>query len=875
MSFFFLFYNQGSIQGASGTGGAGTPTAFSFAGVAGTGNATPLGIAIALLAASVSGTGQTSSLGIEDDIGAAGVAISGQIGSAGIKIDAAIAGAAGVGQFGSPSIEVDETPSLVGVGASGQAGSSSIEVDASASGVAAIGQIASLASKIDSTGGGTVCTGQVGSPGIEVDASVAGAVGIGQAGSPSIEVDETASIAGVVANGQIGSPQLELDAPVIGRAGTSQVGSPAIEMDASAAGVGSSGQVGSVVTAINVSGVGVVAAGQVGSLTIEVDQAASIAGVGGTGQIGVVLSETDASGVGVTSIGQSGSPTVEIDRSLAGSAASGQAGAFVIERDQTVALVGVAGTSQIGVILAETNVSGIGVGGSGQSGSPSIEVDETATIVGGAGTGAAGSPVAGQGFNVLIAGSSAAGEVGSSTVEVDASVLGVEAEGSAGDAIVGDQIVVSQYSDDDGAPGDFITVIGTFYDAVVGPTPTIVSLTPDIPIALAANTRYWVQVTNTNTTAVAWVTLDNDGGTGVAPEFWVKSDGPSGANDSGLAYQMAIIVEETIGISGVSGGGQAGIPGLTLPGVEATGSAGVTDIAIGAIDQITVSLYSDNDGVPGDFIEVIGTFYDAAVSTAPTTITLEPNNPIALEPNTRYWVQVTNSLTTSVRWVNLDNDSGTGVAPEFWYKSTGDSGANDSSPAYQMAVFSEVVIGAGGIGQIGSLTIQFSAITSASGITASGQVGSLVSDVIVPLTGVSGIGHPGIPTLSGAKRIKRSGRGADNKNFKPELFSKREEQETDAEAMARWRRIVDELLELPPRQGEGTEQPEPDRPVEPPKDFSFLNKLPKPKADEVDPVIEKAQPNWQAIAMADDALLLGESSSSPEADDLLLLGDWL
>ena len=774
MSFFFLFYNQGSVQGVSGTGGAGAAT---------------------------TETDDSTSL----------------------------VGVAATGQVGSPSFELDENPSLTGVFGSGQIGSLLTETDGSPAiaGVVGSGQIGSLLTETDESPAGVAGSGQIGSPVVEIDNAIAGASCTGQLGSLLTETDDACSVTGTSGTGQVGSTSVEIDASSIGDATIGLAGSLASTAGTILLGAAGTGQGGSSVTETDADIVGRAGTAQVGSLGSEVDESPAIAGVTGIGQIGSPDPGVGASSLSGGAAGQAGSSTTEIGTIVAGAVSIGDAAEF-------------------------------------------------------------------SALNTSVTGVALTGQVSSPAVEVDVSMIGVEATAAAGDAVVYDLIIVSLYSDEAGAPGEFIAIIGSFLGSDVDSTPTTIALTPATPIPLEVNTRYWVQVTNTNTTTVKWVTLDNDGGTGVAPEFWYKSTGDSGDNVSGPAYQMAVFADVTIGLSGVAGGGQAGdvvINGAFVAGVAGTGSAGTVDIAVGVVDQITVSLYSDNAGVPGDFIEVIGTFFDAAISTEPTTITLEPSNPIALAANTRYWVQVTNSLTTTVRWVTLDNDGGTGVAPEFWYKNTGDSGSNVSGPAYQMAVFNEALAGVSGTGQVGSPTTQSSSATLATSASGTGEAGSLVASVAATLNGVAGLGQSGVAvgetlidnvTITGVAgtgeagiakhgRVykKRSGRGADNKHFKPELFSK--PVETDAQAMARWRKMVDELLDLPPRQGEDTQQPEPDQPQKPQEDFSFLNSLPEAKPDV--PVV--TQPNWQAIAEADDALLFGEGVSGAQSDDLLLLGDWL
>ena len=555
--------------------------------------------ALAAAATGASGTAQAGSLFVEDDIGIAGVEGDNQIGSLGCEVDTPLISIAGAGLAGSVDVEVDEALSLVGVAGSGQAASPSIEVDASSNGGTASGQAASLANEIDGTLLGAVSSGQAGLPAIEVDVSLAAVVGLGQSGSPSIEVDQTANIAGAVGAGQSGSTHTEIDESLSGIAGVGQAAAPVILIDEFLLAVSSAGQAGSPVADINVSSAAV-----------------------GSGQAGSPLTKIDAALSGGVGTGQAASPTITISGTILGAGCTGQAGLPSIEVDKTVILVGVVGTGQGGSphILVDTVLSGgagtglaaspaieidgtvLGVVGTGQAGSPSFQKNATASIAGVVATGQAAPSVAEEFISANIA---AAGVAGTSASEIDivdpagqfegvvgtgqaaspsfegdrttslagvvataqagslssnivALAVGVAAVGSAGTLTLDAIIVVSLYSDNAGVPGTFITTIGSFPASEIGSSPTTIALSPSSPISLVPNTRYWVQVTNTLTTTVQWVTLANDGGTGVSTEFWYKSDGDSGSNPDGPVYQMAVLVEENIGLTGVEGVGGVG-----------------------------------------------------------------------------------------------------------------------------------------------------------------------------------------------------------------------------------------------------------------------------------------------------------------------------
>src|ERR1051325_847812 len=98
---------------------------------------------------------------------------------------------------------------------------------------------------------------------------------------------------------------------------------------------------------------------------------------------------------------------------------------------------------------------------------------------------------------------------------------------------------------------------------------------------------------------------------------------------------------------GVSGNGQAG--SLSIPG------------------SLAISLYSDNAGVPGSLIALLGIFPDTTIPSGASVRRITLPTPLAI-PAGRYWIQLTGNQLSGVKWIQAGDDSGSGVATELWYK---------------------------------------------------------------------------------------------------------------------------------------------------------------------------------------------------------------
>jgi len=110
-------------------------------------------------------------------------------------------------------------------------------------------------------------------------------------------------------------------------------------------------------------------------------------------------------------------------------------------------------------------------------------------------------------------------------------------------------------------------------------------------------------------------------------------------------------------------------------------SATLTDVkllmdlgASGATGSFTVSLLADSGTHPGSVIATLATVSDTQLSgTGLAVLDLGRTTgvtPVALAPDTRYWIQLTTANNSDAFW-SFDNDAtGIGVAGESWFNST-------------------------------------------------------------------------------------------------------------------------------------------------------------------------------------------------------------
>ncbi len=108
------------------------------------------------------------------------------------------------------------------------------------------------------------------------------------------------------------------------------------------------------------------------------------------------------------------------------------------------------------------------------------------------------------------------------------------------------QFTVSLLSDSSKSPGSLLATLGTFSDGTLTPSASVYNV-PVAAYALAAGTRYWVELNTAPTgptSSVAWDYATNATGIGVSGEYWAYN--PSGvltvtanADNSG-PFQMEV-----------------------------------------------------------------------------------------------------------------------------------------------------------------------------------------------------------------------------------------------------------------------------------------------------------------------------------------------
>ena len=120
--------------------------------------------------------------------------------------------------------------------------------------------------------------------------------------------------------------------------------------------------------------------------------------------------------------------------------------------------------------------------------------------------------------------------------------------------------------------------------------------------------------------------------------------------------------------------------------------------------SVTVQLVSDNNTSPGAVLATLGTLddTDATFSLTPYDFPVSPG--IALAANTRYWIELSTSNSSSILWGWSFDLSGPGVAGEFYFADGFGVIPNDSP--YQMLVIATAVpepssLALGGLGAVG------------------------------------------------------------------------------------------------------------------------------------------------------------------------------
>jgi hypothetical protein len=106
----------------------------------------------------------------------------------------------------------------------------------------------------------------------------------------------------------------------------------------------------------------------------------------------------------------------------------------------------------------------------------------------------------------------------------------------------GGTLTVTLYDDAAGTPGSAIGTIGSVDDSTLASGYNVVSFVPGAGFDLAAATRYWVGVNDTNASS-GWSAARPLSGLGDVGEFWATGDGSVRANSNTNARAMLVTAE--------------------------------------------------------------------------------------------------------------------------------------------------------------------------------------------------------------------------------------------------------------------------------------------------------------------------------------------
>ena len=238
----------------------------------------------------------------------------------------------------------------------------------------------------------------------------------------------------------------------------------------------------------------------------------------------------------------------------------------------------------------------------------------------------------------------------------------------------GGTVTVSLYSDNGGQPGQLLDALGTIRDSGLSTSGSLVDLPAPFGVQLTAGTEYWIVVSGSANSGAVWLFDSSDAGYGAYGQSfedhgivhsdtqgsYIASVGETVQGSLSAAYDttgQAVAGTDTAiqhGSAGFSfsnaGAGSLNEVGLYL--ADATPSDGGT---------ITVSLFSDDGGRPGQSIATLGVIDDKSLTNAATLVKLQAPAGLQLTAGTEYWIMATGSATGAV-WIIDSSDAGTGAS---------------------------------------------------------------------------------------------------------------------------------------------------------------------------------------------------------------------
>ncbi len=249
----------------------------------------------------------------------------------------------------------------------------------------------------------------------------------------------------------------------------------------------------------------------------------------------------------------------------------------------------------------------------------------------------------------------------------------------------GGSVTVTLYSGSGSAPVTQLAMLGTISDATLSTSGSLITLNVPAGITLAADTRYWIEVTGSSGSGAEYGYEAGDTGTGASGEYYYEN-GISKSN----AYGATIASVETGAPIVATGAPIYDTTSQTLAGFDNAISQGgysafsFTNTTAGSLAQVrleledasastdggsvTVTLYSGSGSAPVTQLATLGTISDATLSTSGSLITLNVPAGITLAADTRYWIEVTGSSGSGAEYGYEAGDAGTGASGEYYYE---------------------------------------------------------------------------------------------------------------------------------------------------------------------------------------------------------------
>ncbi len=110
----------------------------------------------------------------------------------------------------------------------------------------------------------------------------------------------------------------------------------------------------------------------------------------------------------------------------------------------------------------------------------------------------------------------------------------------------------------------------------------------------------------------------------------------------------------------------------------------LTNFGNTATGSFTVSLYSDNATNPGSLLANLAVYNDSVLTSGAAVVDTSVSG-VILDPNTRYWIELSTTSNSVAGWLWTANAGNTDTISEYNFNNGGVSSNNSNNP-YQMAV---------------------------------------------------------------------------------------------------------------------------------------------------------------------------------------------